>query len=63
MEIDRVLVIRRGSAQKNLPHPHFGAQLDCNQGRHGASIACLHEGKIIFLRVYAMTALRYEWEG
>jgi SnoaL-like domain len=29
----------------------------------GASLARLSQGKITFLREYAMTASRYEWEG
>ncbi|HLZ62335.1 MAG TPA: nuclear transport factor 2 family protein [Ktedonosporobacter sp.] len=32
-------------------------------GFEGASIARLAEGKIVFLREYAMTAPQYEWEG
>ncbi len=29
----------------------------------GASVARVSQGKIVFLREYAMTAPRYEWEG
>jgi len=32
-------------------------------GFEGASIACLKNGKIVYLREYAMTAPRYEWPG
>jgi hypothetical protein len=32
-------------------------------GFEGVSIARLSAGKIVFLREYAMTAPRYEWEG
>ena len=32
-------------------------------GFEGASIARFKNGKIVFMREYAMTAERYEWEG
>lgn len=32
-------------------------------GFEGASLARVSNGKILFLREYAMTAPRYEWEG
>ncbi len=34
-----------------------------HSGFEGASVARLSNGKIIFLREYAMTAPRHEWEG
>ncbi|GCE06863.1 nuclear transport factor 2 family protein [Dictyobacter aurantiacus] len=32
-------------------------------GFEGASIACFNNEKIVYLREYAMTAPRYEWDG